>query len=177
MGMGNALDVIDQLASRGLFRVKDLNPYRLSHNWLKVLRFFGHATPHGRGVWSHPEYQPSRYELVQIRFPKAVFWGPSALWLLGESPWEPPFLWLAIGNHSRIPKTLERNSFVILRTRRLESDLVSVLPEGRALVLRVHNAERACADINARMRPPPPKRKKDLATDAPASPGTTDRDS
>lgn len=154
MGMGAALDLIDQLASRGVFRVKDLNPCRLSHNWLPLAHFLGHATPHGRGVWSHPKYQPSRYELLQIRFPKAVFWGPSALWLLGELFFEPAQPWLAIGNNARIPRTIERDSVVILRTRRLELDVVTVLPEGRALMLRVHNAERARADIIARMRPP-----------------------
>ena len=125
MGMGAALDVIDQLASRGVFRVKDLNPYRLSHNWLPLAGFLQHATPHGRGVWSHPQYQPSRYELIQIRFPKAVF-----------------------------SSTIERDSMVILRTRRLELDVVTLHPEGRALPLRVHNAERAHADLIARMRPP-----------------------
>ncbi len=154
MGMGAALGFIDQLARRGVFRVKDLNSARLSHNWLPFAHFLRRATPHGHGVWSHPKYQPSRYELVQIRFPKAVFWGPSALWLLGESPWEPPQLWLAIGNNQRIPKTIERDSIVVLRTRRLELDVVTVQPEGHALELRVHNAERAHAEILARMRPP-----------------------
>ena len=154
MGMDSALGVIEQLANRGIFRVKDLNPFRLSHNWLPFAHFLNRATPHGRGVWSHPDYQPSRYELLQIRFPKAVFWGPSALWLLGELLFEPAQPWLAIGNNARIPRTIERDSVVILRTRRLELDVVTVHPEGRALQLRVYNAERARADIIARMRPP-----------------------
>jgi hypothetical protein len=97
-------------------------------------------------VWSHRLYQPTRYELVQIRFPRAVFWGPSALWLLGARAHEPEALWIAIDNKARPPRRLDLNT-VVVRTRRLEDDVVSLRPEGRRLTLRVHSRARAEADL------------------------------
>lgn len=140
------MDVISTLARRGLFRERDLEASNLSHNWLHVAEGEGLVTRHGHGVWSSRSYAPTRYELVQIRFPKAVFWGPSALWLLGAAPAEPDALWVAIANRSRPPGTLELGA-VIIRTRKLDHDVVSLRPEGRRLSLRVHGRERAQADV------------------------------
>lgn len=67
MGMKAAMDVIDQLASKGLFRVRDLNAFRLSHTWLEYAEFFDCATPQCRGVWSHPRYQPSATNIVACK--------------------------------------------------------------------------------------------------------------
>ena len=107
----------------------------------------GRIKKHGRGVWSHSLYQPTRYELAQIRLPKPVFWGPSALWLLGAEAQEPASLWIAIGNKARPPGTLDVST-VIIRTRNLERQLVSHRPEGRLITLRVHASERARSDVN-----------------------------
>lgn len=144
--MGEAVEAIKELASRGLFRAKDLNQRGLSRNWLPVLKFLGHAIPHGHSVWSHPRYHPTRYELLQIRFPRAVFWGPSALWLQGAEALEPDALWIAIANKSRPPRTLDLTT-VIIRTRHLEDHFTSLRPAGRLLTLRVHSVERARADV------------------------------
>ena len=84
MGMGEALRIIEELASCGVFLERELNKIGISRNWLPLAKTMGCATPRGYGVWSHPSYEPTRYELVQLRFPHVVFWGPSALWLLGQ---------------------------------------------------------------------------------------------
>lgn len=146
MGMREAMGIIEDLASRGLFLERDLNRRGISRNWLPLARTMGWATPHGFGVWSHRTYQPTRYELVQLRFPRAVFWGPSALWLLGARAPEPDTLWMAIGNHARPPRRLELTT-VVIRTRRLEDGVVCLCPPGRCLTLRVHSRERAEADL------------------------------
>ena len=101
---------------------------------------------HGHGVWGHPDYKPSPYEVLQVRAPKAVFWGPSALWLLGIEAEEPEPLWVAIGNKSRVPRDLDVTTLII-RTRRLEEGVVSLCPERRLISLRVHRRERAEADL------------------------------
>lgn len=137
--------IIEELARRGLFRERDLKDWCISHTRLSDARVFGLVTPHGHGVWSHRSYVPTRYELLQIRFPRAVFWGPSAVWLVGAEAREPEALFIAIANKSRPPRTLDRTT-VIIRTRRLEEDVVSLRPEGRLLTLRVHGRARAEAD-------------------------------
>lgn len=146
MGKSEALAVIEELASRGVFRERDLKPWRVSHSWLEFALGIGMVTQQGHGVWSRPGYSPSRYEVLQLRFPRAVFWGPSALWLLGASDREPEPLWIAIANNARPPTRLDEAT-VVIRTRRLEADVTSCLPTGRALALRVYNRERAQADI------------------------------
>ena len=146
MGKSEALAVIEELASRGVFRERDLKPWRVSHSWLEFALGIGMVTQQGHGVWSRPGYSPSRYEILQLRFPRAVFWGPSALWLLGASDREPEPLWIAIANNARPPTRLDEAT-VVIRTRRLEADVTSCLPTGRALALRVYNRERAQADI------------------------------
>lgn len=98
-------------------------------------------------MWSRSNYTPTRYELVQICFPRAVFWGPSALWLHGVEADEPETLWIALGNSSQVPTTLEPTTFVI-RTRRLEADVVEVQPKRGALALRAHSVERARSDLS-----------------------------
>ena len=122
---------------------------------------------HGRGVWSHQFFKPTRYELLQVRFPRAVFWGPSALWLLGELDQEPDALWIAIDNKARPPRTLDPTT-VIIRTRRLNDDVLPILPARRPITLRVHNAERARADTLRRTqshtssREQPPRERRGL---------------
>lgn len=145
MGMGAAMDIISELANRGLFLERELNRRGLSRNWLPFAKFLGKATPRGFGVWSHPRYEPSRYELVQLRFPRAVFWGPSALWLLGVELVEPEHLWIAIDNKARPPRRLDLTT-VVIRTRRLEKEVTTIRPEKRFLHLRVHARERAERD-------------------------------
>ncbi len=140
------LDIIEELSRRGLFRERDLKARNISHSWLETAQHRFHLTRHGHGVWSHLKYTPTRYELLQVRFPKAVFWGPSALWLLGAEAHEPEALWIAIANKSRAPRTLGLDT-VIIRTRHLEDDVVSLCPEGRLLKLRLYSRERAEADI------------------------------
>lgn len=152
MGMGEAMDIIKDLASGGLFLERDLNKRGISRNWLRMARFLRHATPRGYGVWSHCTYEPSRYELIQLRFPKLVFWGPSALWLLGVEPREPDAMWIAIDNKSRPPQRLDLTT-VVIRTRRLEQDVVTVREKKRFLPLRVHTRERAEADLARADRP------------------------
>lgn len=149
MGKHEAMAIIEELALRGLFRERDLKAWRLSHNWLAMAEVFSLVRPHGHGVWGHPRYTPTRYELLQIRFPKAVFWGPSALWLLGAAAQEPEALWIAIGNKSRPPRTLDLST-VIIQTRNLEKHVLCVRGERRMLSLRVYSRERAEADV-ARM--------------------------
>lgn len=146
MGMGEALRIIEELASCGVFLERELNKIGISRNWLPLAKTMGCATPRGYGVWSHPSYEPTRYELVQLRFPHVVFWGPSALWLLGQRPREPDALFIAIDNKGRPPRRLDLST-VILRTRRLEHDVVSVHLAGQRVALRVHNRERAEADL------------------------------
>ncbi len=146
MGMGRAMEIIEALASRGLFLERELNRRGLSRNWLPFAQAMSWARPHGFGVWSHCRYHPSRYELVQLRFPRAVFWGPSALWLLGARAHEPEALWIAIGNRARLPRRLDLST-VVVRSRRLEADVVSLRPPGRMLPLRVHARAHAEADL------------------------------
>ena len=145
MGMGEAMQVIEELAKRGVFRERDLKPWRLSHNWLPFAAHLGLVKQHGHGVWSHARYQPTTYEQLQLRFPGAVFWGPSALWLLGVLPREPEAHWIAIANNARLPTRVD-DSTVVVRTRRLEADVIAWLPDGRFITLRVHSRERAEAD-------------------------------
>lgn len=142
-----AMSVIETLANRGLFRERDLEAEGLSHNWLNIAEAGGRLRRQGRGVWSRSNYTPTRYELVQICFPKAVFWGPSALWLHGAEADEPETLWVALGNSSKVPTTLGPTAFVI-RTRRLEADVVEVQPKGGSLVLRAYSVERARSDLS-----------------------------
>jgi hypothetical protein len=141
------VETIRRIANEmGLFRERDVTAAGGDANCLDDARVFGFATPHGHGVWSHPEYKPTRYELVQIRMRKAVFWGPSALWLLGAEKTEPEAMWIALGNNFRRPPTLELDT-VVIRTRNLEKNVELVQPPGCLLVLRVHSVERALADI------------------------------
>ena len=131
MGTGrvDAVGVIAEAARGRLFRERDVRQKHVWHEAMAMAQFLGLVTPHGHGVWSHPHYTPSRYELLQIRFPKAVFWGPSALWLLGAEPVEPEALWIAIGNKSRPPRTLDLST-VIVRTRKLEKDVLGAAARG-----------------------------------------------
>jgi hypothetical protein len=145
--MGNwQLDVIAELAMKGLFRERDLTQRKISIDWLQNARIMGRVRRHGRGVWGHAHYAPTRYELAQIRLPRLVFWGPSALWLLGAEAQEPDGLWVAIGNKSRPPTSLELST-VIIRTRNLDRAVVSHQPQGRLITLRVHDPSRARADV------------------------------
>ena len=104
MGMEAATNVVLELGARGLFRVRDLKRRRISPNWMPFFEWRYGFVSHGRGVWSRRDFKPTRYELVQCRFPKSVFWGPSALWLLGHLEHEPSPLWLAIDNKAATPK-------------------------------------------------------------------------
>ncbi|MDP1825712.1 MAG: hypothetical protein Q8L48_20795 [Archangium sp.] len=143
--MGEAMGRIQTLATRGLFRSRDL--VGISRNWLQFARDMGRLTAHGPGLWSHALYRPTAYELAQVRLPRAVFWGPSALWLLGALTREPEVLWIALGNKARLPRTLDPST-VIIRTRRLEQDLITLRPPGRLLTLRVYSRARAQADLD-----------------------------
>lgn len=144
--MVNGRSVIEWLArQKKLFRERDVRAQKASTGCLEEARVFRIATPHGHGVWSHPHYVPTRYELLQLRFRKAVFWGPSALWLLGAAQQEPDELWIAIANGSRVPRAIDLST-VVIRTRNLESDVVKLKPEGRVQELRVHSLERATKD-------------------------------
>lgn len=140
------LDVIDELANRGLFRERDLTHRKINIDWLNTAQMMGRIKKQGRGVWSHSRYEPTRYELAQIRLPNLVFWGPTALWLLGAEAQEPASLWIAIANKSRPPRSLDVST-VIIRTRNLERQLTSHRPKGRLITLRVHDRERARADV------------------------------
>lgn len=146
MGQGEAMNLVRELASRGLFLERDLSRRGISRNWLGFANFMGVATPRGFGVWSHPRYEPTRYECVQLRFPRAVFWGPSALWLLGVKTPEPDNLWVAIANKARTPRRLDLTT-VVIRTRNLEKDVTTLRPENTFLHLRVHARERAERDL------------------------------
>lgn len=138
--------VIEELASRGLFRERDLTQREISIDWLKTAQLSGLVRKRGRGVWSHARYHPTRYELAQVRLPNLVFCGLSALWLLGAEPQEPAALWVAIDNKARPPRSLDLST-VIIRTRNLERQLTTHQPEGRLITLRVHEVERARADV------------------------------
>ncbi len=129
MGMGEATNVVHALARGGLFRVRDLKREGISPNWMPFFE------------WRNG-------------FPHAVFWGPSALWLLGELDREPVALWVAIGNKSRPPRTLDPST-VIVRTRRLNDDVICVRPGSRPVALRVHHHERARADLQGLRNPHP----------------------
>lgn len=150
-GMRVAMDVIERLEKAGVFRAKELSAYGLSQNWLNVARGMGLLRKHGHGVWSSASYQPTRYEILQLRFPMAVFWGPSALWLHAALDAEPEPLWIAIANTSRASSTVELDT-VIVRTRHPERGLVTVKPAGRLIPLRAYDLERAQADV-ARLDP------------------------
>lgn len=143
----NAMVAIERAAQRGLFRERDLRSSGVWHSAFADAEFSGLVTRHGHGVWSHRNYSPTRYELVQIRFPKLVFWGPSALWLLGVEAHEPEALWIALGNKSRAPRTLDLSA-VLIRTRNLEEGVQTVKPEKTRLSLRVQSRERAQADLS-----------------------------
>jgi hypothetical protein len=145
-GMTKATQVIEGLATRGLFRARDVEAAGISRNWLSVARAQRLITSHGHGIWSHPDFQPTRYELAQIRCPRSVFAGPSALWLLGELEREPEEVWIAIGNKAHPPRTLDYGT-VIVRTRRINDDVVELRPDGRVLTLRVHAPARARVDV------------------------------
>lgn len=150
-GIRPAMDVIERLAKGGAFRAKELNPYGLSQNWLNVACGMGLVRKHGHGVWSSRSHQPTRYEIAQLRFPLAVFWGPSALWLQAALDAEPEPMWIAIANTSRASSTMELDT-VIIRTRHLDRGLVIVKPAGRLVALRASDLERAQADV-ARINP------------------------
>lgn len=149
-GMGRAMAVVEELGRGGLFRVRDLKARGVSAAWMGFFKTLYGYEHHGRGVWSHRDFKPTRYELLQVHVPRAVFWGPSALWLLGELAQEPEALWMAIDNKARPPRTLDPGT-VVIRTRRLDDDvtLLRVDPR-RPLMLRVHIAQRARADLLTR---------------------------
>ena len=99
----------------------------------------------------HPHvspHKPTRYDLA-IRFPHAVFWSPSALWLPGELAVEPEALWIAIDSKARPPRTLDPPT-VILRLRHHKRDAKLFRLPGRAITLLVHSLERARADASSR---------------------------
>jgi hypothetical protein len=147
--MGKGVTIIEQLArEKPLFRERDVRAKRVSPACLQDAKVFGLAVPHGHGVWSRPGYAPTRYELLQIRFEGAVFWGPSALWLLGETRKEPEVVWLALAHGARPPRTLDLST-VVVRTRNLEKDVIELQEQGRVQALRVHALERARADVAA----------------------------
>ena len=143
------LGVVEELARRGLFRERDLTQRDVSRCWLETAHAFRQVTRHGHGVWGHPSYKPTRYELLQVRVPNAVFWGPSALWLFGIEEAEPEALWIAIANKPRVPRNLDITT-AIIRTRRLEDGVISLLPEKRLIPLRVYRRERAEADLEGK---------------------------
>lgn len=105
----------------------------------------------GRGIFGHWDYQPTRYELVQLKYPSAVFWGASALWLQGALEVEPAELWVAFPNNVRVPKSLPPGT-VVLRSRRLADDVELVKKRGTALPLRAHRQARATADLARKRR-------------------------
>lgn len=149
-GMTRAMEVVEELSRGGLFRVRDLKHRGVSANWMGFFETLFHYVHHGRGVWSHKFFTPTRYELLQVRFPQAVFWGPSALWLLGELDQEPEAVWIAIANKARPPRTLDPTT-VIVRTRRLNADVIPFRADRRPITLRVHKVERARADMLSRI--------------------------
>jgi len=140
------MDVIEHLAKHGVSRAKELTAYGLSQNWLNVARASELVQKHGHGVWSGWFYRPTRYEILQVRFPLAVFWGPSALWLHAALDAEPEPMWIAIANKSRASSTVELDT-VIIRTRHLERGLTTLKQAGRLIPLRVYDLERAQADV------------------------------
>ncbi|MDP1827862.1 MAG: hypothetical protein Q8L48_31600 [Archangium sp.] len=91
------LDVIDELAKRGLFRERELTHRKINIDWL------------------------------------------------GAEAQEPASLWIAIANKSRPPRSLDVS--MIIRTSNLERQLTSHRPKGRLITLRVHDRERARADV------------------------------
>jgi hypothetical protein len=134
--------IIQELAARGLFRECQAKRLGAEIDWLRIAG----ARKYARGIWGPAHYKPTHYELFQVRYPRAVFWGPSALWLLGATSREPEGLWVAIGNKSRQPRNLESTT-VIVRTRNLEQDVVTWQPPGRLNAVRVHSVERALRDV------------------------------
>lgn len=149
--MRNVVDVMTELAERGLFRARDLNRAGFSRAWLDELGDLAGAKKLARGVWSHVRYAPTRYELLQQRVPGGVFWGPSALWLQGFLDEEPSWLWLAIDDHAHFPRRLGERTCV-LRSRRHAASLLTILPLRTALELRVHEVQRAHRDATRRRR-------------------------
>jgi hypothetical protein len=144
--MGRGGEIIGRLArAEGLFRERDIKKQNLSTSCLTEagVRLLM-VRPHGHGVWSHRDYEPTRYELLQIRVENAVFWGPSALWLQGATRKEPAELWIAIDHKARRPRNLPLDT-VIVRSRNLEKDL-DMVPHG-VTPLRVHTRKRAEADL------------------------------
>ena len=144
--MGRGGEIICRLArAEGLFRERDIKKKNVSTACLKEagVRLLT-VKPHGYGVWSLREYEPTRYELLQIRVEHAVFWGPSALWLQGATHKEPDELWIAIDHKARRPLNLPLDT-VIVRSRNLEKDL-DMVPHG-VTPLRVHTRKRAEADL------------------------------
>jgi len=147
----DAVDVITELAERGLFRARDLNRAGFSRAWLDEFAGLAGARKLARGVWSHVRYTPTRYELLQQRIPGGVFWGPSALWLQGFLEEEPSWLWLAIDDHAHFPRRLGARTCV-LRSRRHAASLVTILPLRTSLELRVREAQQAHRDATRRLR-------------------------
>ncbi len=142
----HGVNVIKRIANeKGLFRERDLGT-AAAPGCLHFARYTRIAKPHGHGVWSHYAYDPTRYELIQIRLKSAVFWGPSALWLLGLTKQEPEAMWIAVSNNSRRPQNLPLGT-VVIRTRQLEQDAFILRQPGTLLDLRVYSRERAEADI------------------------------
>ena len=126
--MGRGVRIIEQLArEKPLFRERDVRAKRVSPVCLQDAKVFGIAVPRGHGVWSRPDYTPTRYEVLQLRFEGAVFLGPSALWLLGETRKEPEVAWIAIAHGARPPRSLDLST-VVVRTRNLEDDVIELRP-------------------------------------------------
>lgn len=143
-GMGHAMKVVNALGDAGLFRARDLKRNRVSPEWMPFFKTLFGYVPHGRGVWSRGDFNPTRYELIQCRVPRAVFWGPSALWLHGELLREPNHVWIAIDNKARPPRTLD-STVVVIRTRRLTEDLVTL--RHHRSTLRAFSSIRSKSDV------------------------------
>jgi hypothetical protein len=58
-------DVIAELASRGLFRERDLTHRKVSLDWLFAAKRLGRVTQRGRGVWSHSELPVRRWRPIR----------------------------------------------------------------------------------------------------------------
>jgi len=152
VGYWEAEAVIEGLgASRGLFRARELDGTGVCRAWLTVLEEFSQVKHVSFGVWSHPRYTPTRYEVVQLRTPAAVLWGPSALWVQGFLEQEPERLWLAIDDHARAPRHLDACTTVV-RSRRADDAVVVVQPLRTALPLRVQDPAHAAGASRRRLR-------------------------